>query len=171
MRNKEEGIVPAVEEKKPPRRRMTQEQIELLTRYETVHMPEEAFRRLSLRSKEVLTPADLADQGELPVPMDQIDDYIANICREINECEARFMRQRDRILNDYYTKGYAHEEEEEGEEASSPALPAPVGNRNPHPNPPPSAAGSGSSGRRRFRPGVTKSKHAAKANKMVRLAA
>ncbi|KAG0530756.1 hypothetical protein BDA96_05G214100 [Sorghum bicolor] len=126
MRNKEEGIVPAVEEKKPPRRRMTQEQIELLTRYETVHMPEEAFRRLSLRSKEVLTPADLADQGELPVPMDQIDDYIANICREINECEARFMRQRDRILNDYYTKGYAHEEEEEGEEASSPALPAPV---------------------------------------------
>lgn len=137
---------------KKPRRRMTQEQIDRLMRYETVHMPEEAFRRLGREAKEIMTPAELAYQGKLPVPMGQLDDYIANMCREINESEARFMRQRDRMLNDYRTKGYAEEEEQ----ASSPPVPAPVGHRNP--NPP---------GRRRFRPGVTKSKQAGKANKMV----
>ncbi|KAF8673461.1 hypothetical protein HU200_049029 [Digitaria exilis] len=69
------------------------------------------------------------DKGSLPVPMDQIDDYIDNIFKRLNKMEARFMRERERILNDYYTNGYAFEEVT--------ATPA-------------------SAGRRRFRPGVTK---------------
>lgn len=121
------------EAKKNPRlQRMTQEQIDSLIRYQTVHMPEEAFRRLSRRTKELLTPEELAYQGDFPVPMGQIDDYLANICREINQTEARFLRERDRILNDYYNKGYAYAEQQ------------------------PSSSSSGN--RRRFPPGLTKKK-------------
>ncbi|KAK3120596.1 hypothetical protein QOZ80_9AG0690640 [Eleusine coracana subsp. coracana] len=110
--------------------RMTQEQIDSYIRYQTVHIPEDLVPRFT---KERLAQMNLADQGNLPVPLDQIDDYIAGLFRDINRSEARFMKERDRILNDYYTKGYAEEELSDDEEAGPP---------------PP--------GRRRFRPGVAK---------------
>lgn len=69
--------------------------------------------------------------------MDKIDDYIANILRDTNREEAKFMKERERILNDYYTKGYAEEEVTDGEEEGSGVVVAPIG-------------------RRRSRPGVTK---------------
>lgn len=126
------GANPPAPAEKKNKKRMTQEQIDRLIRYETHYFPEDAMPKVS----EVwLTGTNQADQGNLPVPLDQIDDYIANIFREINKMEARFMRERARILNDYYTKGYAMEEEEEVT-----ATPATTAGR----------------GRRRFRAGVTK---------------
>ena len=105
--------------------RMSQERIDSLIRYPSMYFPEDAIPKVS---KEVLAQANLADKGDLPVPMDKLDDYIAKIFRRINESEPRIMRERDRILNEYYTRGYV-------EEVSA--------------TPPPP-------GRRRFRPGVTK---------------
>ncbi|XP_062181903.1 uncharacterized protein LOC133886182 [Phragmites australis] len=128
--------------KKKKKVRMTQEQIDSFIRYQTVYFPEDLVPRVS---KERLAQTNLADQGNLPVPMDQIDDYIANIFRDINRMEARFMRERDRILNDYYTKGYAEEEITDDEEEEEEGGVAPA--RAAAPAPP---------GRRRFRPGVAK---------------
>jgi hypothetical protein len=54
--------------------------------------------------------------------------------------EAKFMKKGDRILNNYYTKGYAEEEVTDDEKEEGCAVLAP------QPAP----------GRRRFRPGVTK---------------
>ncbi|XP_062182169.1 uncharacterized protein LOC133886499 [Phragmites australis] len=114
--------------------RMTQEQIDSYIRYQTDYFPEDLFPKYS---EERLALANLADHSHLPVPMDQIHDYINNIFRDINRMEARFMQERDRILNDYYTKGYAEQEITDDEEEGGGVAPAPPG-------------------RRRFRPGVAK---------------
>lgn len=106
---------------------MTQEQIDRLINYKTMHFPEKPIPRVS--KERLAQRKNPEDKGSLPVPMDQIDDYIDNIFKRLNKMEARFMRERERILNDYYTNGYAFEEVT--------ATPA-------------------SAGRRRFRPGVTK---------------
>ncbi|WVZ50167.1 hypothetical protein U9M48_001448 [Paspalum notatum var. saurae] len=122
--------------------RMTQEEIESLIRYQTVHMPVDALPRMS---KEFLALAAQHDQSHLTVPLDQMDDYVADICRDINRREAKFMKQRERILNDYYTKGYAYfDEEGDGGDDDQGVAAAP-------PPPPPG-------GRRRSRPGVVKQK-------------
>ncbi|GJN25712.1 hypothetical protein PR202_gb13575 [Eleusine coracana subsp. coracana] len=71
--------------------RMTQAQIDSYIRYQTVHIPEDLVPRVS---KERLAQTNLADQGNLPVPMDQMDDYIAGLFRDINRSEARFMKER-----------------------------------------------------------------------------
>jgi hypothetical protein len=123
--------------KKTKKVRLTQEQIDSYIRYQTVHMPEDALPRVT---EERLALAKLKDHSHLDIPMDQIDDYVAKILRDINRMEAKFMKKRDRILNDYYTKGYAEEEVTDDEKEEGSGAPAP------QPAP----------GRRRFRPGVTK---------------
>ncbi|CAN6363566.1 unnamed protein product [Urochloa humidicola] len=114
--------------------RMTQEQIESYIRYKPVYMPLDALPRVT---EERLALAKLSDHSHLTVPMDKVDDYIANLLREINREEDKFMKERERILNDYYAKGYAEVEVTDGEGEGSAAV-APT------------------TGRRRFRPGVTK---------------
>lgn len=66
------------EEKKKNKKkvRMTQEQIDRIIRYQTVYIPEDAIPRVS---KERLALAEGKDQSHLTVPMDQVDDVIANI--------------------------------------------------------------------------------------------
>ncbi|KAL6654546.1 hypothetical protein ACP70R_008011 [Stipagrostis hirtigluma subsp. patula] len=120
--------------KKKKKVRMTQAQIDSFINYKTTYIPEDLVPRVS---KERLAQTNPENHGNLPVPMDQIDDYIAGIFRDVNRMEARFMRERDRILNDYYTKGYAEEEVTDDDEDAAAAAPAPPG-------------------RRRFRPGVVK---------------
>ncbi|EAZ02764.1 hypothetical protein OsI_24884 [Oryza sativa Indica Group] len=82
--------------------RMTQEEIDIYINYQTIRMPDEIF---PIVSKERLACTDLSDKGDLPVTMDQIDDYVAKIFREINQIEDQFMKHRDGILNQYYRKG------------------------------------------------------------------
>ncbi|EAZ19040.1 hypothetical protein OsJ_34570 [Oryza sativa Japonica Group] len=106
--------------------RMTQEEIDSYINYQTIRMPDEIF---PIVSKERLACTDLSDhKGDLPVPMDQIDDYVAKIFREINQIDDQFMKHRDGILNQYYRKGYAmrkatddddDEQEEEKKEETS----------------------------------------------------
>ncbi|KAJ1276564.1 hypothetical protein BS78_05G223700 [Paspalum vaginatum] len=125
--------------------RVTQEQIESLIGYQTVHMPVDALPRVS---KEFLDLAALHDQSHPTVPLVQMDDIVADIMRNINRQEAKFMKERERILNDYYTKGYAYVDGEEvtgGEQGDDQGVAA---------APPPPPAG----GRRRSRPGVVKQK-------------
>ncbi|RCV39260.1 hypothetical protein SETIT_8G209000v2 [Setaria italica] len=110
----------------------TKAQIDSLIRYKTFYFPEDAIPKVS---KERLTRTNLADKGSLPVPLDKMDDYIANIFRQLrafanvtkrdlNKMETRFMKQRERILNGYYTKGYAVEEV-----AAATSTPATLGRR------------------------------------------
>lgn len=140
--------------------RMTQEEIDIYINYQTIRMPDEIF---PIVSKERLACTDLSDKGDLPVTMDQIDDYVAKIFREINQIEDQFMKHRDGILNQYYRKGYAmrkatdDDDDEEEEEETSPAdaQEEDAGDEQARaPNP----------GRRRFRPGV--SIKAGKVNKL-----
>ncbi|KAI5002882.1 hypothetical protein ZWY2020_027532 [Hordeum vulgare] len=61
-------------------------------------------------TKERLARTNLQDLGGLPVPMDQVDDYILKIIRRINKISADFLKERDEILSEYYAKGYAERE-------------------------------------------------------------
>lgn len=113
---------------------MTQEEIDSYIRYKNVHIPEDIVPKVS---KERLARTNLEDLGGLPVPMDQVDDYILKIIRRVNKISAGFLKERDEILGEYYAKGYAEREvtDEEAEQG---------GGRAPCP------------GRRRFRKGIAK---------------
>uniref|UniRef100_A0A0D9XUN5 Uncharacterized protein n=1 Tax=Leersia perrieri TaxID=77586 RepID=A0A0D9XUN5_9ORYZ len=81
--------------KKMKKKLMSQREIDCYINYKTVVLPEDMISRVS---KERLAHTNLADQGSLPVPMDQMDDYLAGLIRDINRIEAGTMKRREKNL-------------------------------------------------------------------------
>ncbi|KAM0875836.1 hypothetical protein ACQ4PT_036558 [Festuca glaucescens] len=98
--------------------RMTQEEIGSYIRYKNVLIPVDIVPKVS---KERLACTNLEDLGGLPVRMDQEHDYVVKIIQQINKISADFLKERDEILCENYTKGYVEREvtDDEAEQGGS----------------------------------------------------